>query len=37
MLVTCSYFQENGRFVLVCGRLREDESREAIESAFAED
>ena len=37
MLVTCSYYQENGRFVLVCRRLREVETREMIENAFAED
>ena len=35
MLVTCSYLQDNGRFVLVCRRLREGETCESIEALFA--
>lgn len=30
MLVTCSYFQEDGRFVLVCRELRENEDPESL-------
>ena len=33
-LITCSYYQENGRFILVCRKLRKDETPEAIRSAF---
>ena len=29
-LVTCSYEQDNGRFILVCRKIREGESREDV-------
>ena len=35
MLVTCSYYQDDGRFVLVCRRLRKGETPEAVEALFA--
>ena len=34
MLVTCSYFQEDGRFVLVCRALRENETPEQISELY---
>ena len=36
MLVTCSYYQDNGRFVLVCRRLREGETVEGVGAMFDE-
>ncbi len=36
MLVTCSYYQTNGRFLLLCRKLREDETPEMIQSMFWE-
>lgn len=35
MLVTCSYFQEDGRFVLVCRKLREDEDPERLAALYS--
>ena len=34
MLVTCSYEQEDGRFMLVCRALREDETPESITALY---
>lgn len=34
MLVTCSYYHDDGRFVLVCRKLRSDETRESVEALF---
>lgn len=36
MLITCSYEQEDGRFVLVCRQLRENETPESIQAAIAQ-
>lgn len=36
ILVTCSYYQENGRFLLVCRQLRECETPESITELFAQ-
>ena len=36
ILVTCSYYHENGRFLLVCRKLREDETPEGITQLFAQ-
>lgn len=35
ILVTCSYYQDDGRLMLVCRALRDDESREEIEDLYA--
>ncbi len=35
MLVTCSYYQTNGRFLLVCRKLRADETPEMISELYA--
>ena len=35
MLVTCSYFQKDGRFVSVCRELRENENPESIAALYA--
>ncbi len=34
MLVTCSYIQEDGRFILVCRKLRDDEVPSEIEALY---
>ena len=34
MLITCSYYQPEGRFLLLCRRLREGETPEGIEDVF---
>lgn len=36
MLVTCSYYHDDGRFMLVCRRLRETESPEDIIALYSE-
>jgi sortase B len=36
MLVTCSYYQPNGRFILVCRKLRDKEGMEEIKNLFHE-
>ena len=36
ILVTCSYFQDNGRFMLFCRKLRDGETPEEIEAMFRE-
>ena len=36
MLITCSYYQPEGRFLLLCRRLREGETPEGIEDVFRE-
>lgn len=36
ILVTCSYHQDNGRFVLVCRQLREGETPESVQEIFAQ-
>lgn len=36
MLVTCSYYQDNGRFMLVCRQLRADEKPEDMQKLYAE-
>ena len=33
-LITCSYYQDNGRFVLVCRKLREEETPESASEQF---
>ena len=37
MLVTCSYKQEDGRFVLVCRALRDDETVEGINAVYSDE
>lgn len=34
MLVTCSYYQEDGRFMLLCRKLREEETQESVQQLF---
>lgn len=36
MLVTCSYHNEDGRFMLVCRKLRDGETAEEVEAAFTD-
>lgn len=36
MLITCSYEQEDGRFVLVCRQLRENETPESVQALIAQ-
>ena len=35
MLFTCSYYQDNGRFMLLCRKLRDYETPEMIQSQFS--
>ena len=35
MLVTCSYYQDNGRFMLLCRMLRDDETPETVRELYA--
>ena len=36
VLITCSYYQEDGRFFLFCRKLREDETPEEVAELFAQ-
>ena len=36
MLLTCSYYHADGRFVLLCRRLREGETPEGMRRLFAQ-
>jgi len=36
MLVTCSYYQDDGRFMLVCRKLREGETVEGMQQLFTQ-
>ena len=36
MLITCSYQYEDGRFLLICRKLRPDETPEAMKALFQE-
>ena len=35
MLVTCSYYQDNGRFMLLCRMLRDDETPETVRELYS--
>ena len=37
MLVTCSYQHEDGRFMLICRKLRPDETPEAVKALFTQE
>ena len=37
MLVTCSYQHEDGRFMLICRKLRPDETPETVKALFAQE
>ena len=35
ILITCSYYQEDGRFILVCRKLRDNETPEMITQIYS--
>ena len=37
MLITCSYQYENGRFLLICRKLRDGETPETVSALFQEE
>lgn len=36
MLITCSYYQDNGRFILICRQLRDGETPESVTAVYSD-